>query len=331
MEDYKLASAADGEIGLASSPRTLFATMKAHIAICRFDHAIKNLFVIPGMIIPLSVRPSLAVWGLVPKIILGLVATTLVACSNYVVNEVLDAPFDRLHPKKKNRPAACGFINIRIAYVQWVAMMAIGLWIGSNVSPLFVITAATLWVMGCLYNIRPFRTKDVVYLDVITESVNNPLRLLLGWFIVTNTLVPPVSLLLAYWALGCYFMGLKRFSELRSIQHKVAASYRESFKHYTERKLLVSVNFYGAASMLFFGAFSMRYRMELVLVFPFIAYLMATYFSMSYEDDSAAQNPEKLYKHPWLMGGVVLTIAAFAFLLFHPLPGLTRLLVPTLP
>jgi 4-hydroxybenzoate polyprenyltransferase len=218
-----------------------------------------------------------------------------------------------------------------MAYAQWIAMMCAGLWIASTISTAFTITAAALWIMGCFYNIRPFRTKDVVYLDVITESVNNPLRLLLGWFMVTSTLIPPVSLLLAYWALGCYFMGLKRFSELRCIQHSVAASYRESFKYYTERKLLVSVTFYAAAAMLFFGAFAMRYRMDLIMAFPCIGYLMAAYFNLSYEEDSAAQNPEKLYKQPWLMGGVAVTCATLTFLMVHPLPALTRILVPTLP
>jgi 4-hydroxybenzoate polyprenyltransferase len=311
--------------------KTLLTTIKAHLAIARLDHSIKNLFVLPGIVIPLSVRPDLLSRELIPKIVLGFLATTLIACSNYVVNEVLDAPFDRLHPKKKTRPAACGLVNIPLAYVQWIAMMVAGLWISSKVSPAFTVTAAVLWIMGCIYNIRPFRTKDVVYLDVITESLNNPLRLLLGWFMITSTLIPPISLVLAYWALGCYFMALKRFSELRCIQHNVAASYRESFKHYTERKLLVSVTFYAAAAMLFFGAFSMRYRMELILAFPCIAYLMATYFNLSYDEDSAAQNPEKLYKQPWLMGGVVVTFATLAFLLLHPLPAMTRILVPTLP
>jgi len=289
------------------------------------------LFVLPGIVIPLSVRPDLLTWALLPKIAEGLLATTLIACSNYVVNEVLDAPFDRLHPKKKYRPAAAGAVNIPLAYVQWIAMMAAGLWIGSNISGQFVATAAVLWIMGCVYNIRPFRTKDVVFLDVITESINNPLRLLLGWFMVTSSLTPPISLLTAYWALGCYFMALKRFSELRSIKQGIAEAYRHSFKYYSERNLLVSVMFYAASAMLFFGAFAMRYRMELILGFPCIGYMMAAYFNLSYDEDSAAQNPEKLYKQPWLMAGVVATSCVLTFLMLHPLPALTSLLAPTLP
>ncbi len=39
--------------------------------------------------------------------------------------------------------------------------------------------------MGVLYNVKPFRTKDIAYLDVLSESINNAIRLLLGWFFVT--------------------------------------------------------------------------------------------------------------------------------------------------
>ena len=49
------------------------------------------------------------------------------------------------------------------------------------------LTAAALWIMGCLYNFSPVRTKDVPYLDVLTESINNPLRLLLGWSAIIDT------------------------------------------------------------------------------------------------------------------------------------------------
>ena len=36
--------------------------------------------------------------------------------------------------------------------------------------------------MGCLYNIPPIRTKDHAYVDVLSESINNPIRFLVGWY-----------------------------------------------------------------------------------------------------------------------------------------------------
>ena len=315
---------------------TLSERLRAHLAIARLDHSIKNLFVLPGIIVPLSVYPGLWNGQLTLKLILAFVAITLVACSNYVINEVLDAPFDRLHPIKRNRPAARGLVNIPAAYAQWLLMMLAGIAIGLTISRMFALMALVLWIMGCLYNFPPVRTKDVPYLDVLTESVNNPLRMLLGWYAITclmpQPLVPPVSLLIAYWMIGCYFMALKRFSELSEIGDRaVAAAYRASFKRYTPESLLVSVVFYASTAMLFLGAFIMRYRIELILGFPFVALTMAIYLKLAFKKESAVQNPEKLYREPLLMASFASTVLVMGLLLFIRLPLLEEIFVPTLP
>jgi decaprenyl-phosphate phosphoribosyltransferase len=312
--------------------------LSAHLAIARLDHSIKNLFVLPGVIVPLSIYPELLTRALIWKLVLAFVSITLVACSNYVINEVLDAPFDRLHPTKKNRAAARGHVNIPVAYVQWIAMMLVGVAIGLLIGKMFALTAAFLWIMGCFYNIPPARTKDVPYLDVLTESINNPLRMLLGWYTVTSvmtppdSLVPPISLLISYWMIGCYFMGLKRFSELNEIGDRaVAGSYRASFKRYTPESLLVSVVFYASTAMLFFGAFIIRYRIELILGFPLVALTMAIYFKLAFKPESSVQNPEKLYKEPLLMAAFAGTVVVMGLMLFIRLPRLETTFLPTLP
>src|ERR1700722_17587877 len=70
------------KIGYSFSER-----LRAHLAIARLDHSIKNLFVLPGIIVPLSVSPELVNRRLVTTLLLAFVAITLVACSNYVINE----------------------------------------------------------------------------------------------------------------------------------------------------------------------------------------------------------------------------------------------------
>jgi 4-hydroxybenzoate polyprenyltransferase len=266
------------------------------------------------------------------NILIGFLATTFIACSNYVLNEVLDAPFDKLHPTKRIRPAAQGLVCVPIAYAQWLFMMAVGIALALTISRPFAYTAGTLWIMGCLYNIPPLRLKDKVYLDVLSESVNNPLRMLLGWFMVTSVLIPPTSLLICYWMAGCYLMALKRFSEYREIDNaQVAGAYRKSFQHYTEVSLLTSVTFYASTAMLFFGAFIMRYRIELILVFPLVALLMSTYFRLAFQPNSAAQNPEKLYREPLLMTEAVIISLSMVVLLYIDIPFIGRVFSPTLP
>jgi decaprenyl-phosphate phosphoribosyltransferase len=304
----------------------------AHLAIARLDHSIKNLFILPGIIVPLSVAPALLTSHLLLRIPLALIAATIIACSNYVLNETLDAPFDRLHPTKFRRPAARGLVHPASAYAQWILMMMAGILLAALISRAFALTALALWIMGCVYNVPPLRTKDVPYLDVITESVNNPLRMLLGWFAITSVLVPPVSLLIAYWMLGCYFMALKRFSELAEIgDSRIAGAYRRSFLYYTTESLLVSVLFYASAAMLFLGAFIIRYRIELILSFPFLALSMAIFMRLAFKRGSAVQNPEKLYREPWLMSAFLLTTTLMCVLLFVRIPFLDSFFLPTLP
>jgi hypothetical protein len=209
--------------------------------------------------------------------------------------------------------------------------MLAGLALSMRVSTPFTLTMLTLWIMGCIYNIPPLRSKDLAYLDVLSESVNNPLRMLAGWYLTGTLAVPPTSLLISYWMVGCYFMAIKRYAEYRDINDPVrSAAYRKSFAYYTEQRLLVSIMFYAAQAMLFFGAFIVRYRLELILAFPLVSLVMAQYLALAFKPDSAVQRPEGLYKEPWLMASVVVCFLLMCALLFLDLPVLHQIFVPTI-
>lgn len=313
-----------------SVPEIPMATrVRAHVSIMRLDHSIKNIFVVPGILLPLFASP-MDHKLVAMRVATGMAAVTLIACSNYVINEVLDAPFDRQHPTKRNRPAALGMVNMPAACIQWLAMMAAGLLLAATISTLFLVVAAALWVMGCVYNIPPLRAKDVPYLDVLVESVNNPLRMLLGWFMVTQVITPPLTLLIAYWMIGAYFMSLKRFSEYRQIgDATVAGAYRKSFASYNEQSLLVSVLSYASIAMLFLGGFIVRYHIELILSFPAVGVLMAVYFRLAFQRDSPVQNPETLYRQKPLMAMFAGTVVLMVVLLSVRIPAMSSMLSPT--
>jgi len=98
--------------------------------------------------------------------------------------------------------------------------------------------------------------------------------------------------------------------------------YRKSFAVYTEQRLLVSIMFYAASAMLFFGAFVQRYRIELILSFPLVALIMAIYFKLAFQSSSPVEHPEKLYKERGLMAAVVSCSALMVLLLFVNIPAL---------
>ena len=186
--------------------------------------------------------------------------------------------------------------------------------------------------MGLLYNVRPIRCKDRAYLDVISEAVNNPIRLYMGWF--ATGLVeapPPLSVALAYWMFGAFLMAVKRFAEYRVIADaQRAANYRRSFGYYNEERLLESIVFYAGFFAMMSGVFISRYCMALLLATPLVVYAMAYYMHLGFKPNSAVQFPEKLYRQRKLMAIVTFTFLACALLLFVKIPGLERLLEPAI-
>ncbi|HEX8832011.1 MAG TPA: UbiA prenyltransferase family protein [Longimicrobium sp.] len=307
-------------------------TLQGHLQIARVDHWVKNVFVLPGIVVAVGMDPAHLTPSLVPRALLGLLAVGLIASSNYTINEVLDAPYDRTHPVKSQRPVPSGAVSIPLAYVQWLGLALVGVALGAAISPGLGIAMIALWAMGCIYNIPPIRSKEIPYLDVLSEAVNNPIRLLAGWYIVGPSVAAPASLLASYWMVGCYFMAIKRYAELRFIlDASSAALYRRSFAHYTLDRLLVSIMFYASAAMLCFGAFIIRYRVELILAFPLVALVMSLYLRLGFEPGSAAEAPEKLYRQRGLLASVVAAAAVMGVLSLVDVPAVRDLLAPQSP
>jgi 4-hydroxybenzoate polyprenyltransferase len=305
-------------------------SLAGHLAVMRIDHWVKNVFVLPGIVVALMFDPSLATWSLVAPIVVGLLCTCAVASSNYVLNEALDARTDVNHPTKHRRSVPAGSTSKPLLCLQWLALGVGGIAGAFWISHGLVLTLAALWFMGWVYNIPPVRTKDLPYIDVLSEAINNPLRMLIGWFIVGPPGIAPASLLASYWMIGSYFMAIKRYAELRQFADRGrAAQYRKSFAYYTEDRLLVAITFYGSAAMLFLGAFAMRYRVELILAFPAIALVMSIYMALGFKEDSAAHSPEKLLGELGLVTSVAACAVLMGLLLFVDIPILESIFVPT--
>lgn len=292
---------------------------------------------LPGMLFALSVFKTPVDSNLFSKIVIGIISTCLVASANYVINEYLDINFDKFHPLKKNRSLVVNVVNPKIIYFEYTLLSLIGLSLAYSVSWKFFILSAFLLVMGIIYNVRPFRSKERVFLDVLTESINNPIRFGLGWFIFSPSLgipnskwdlnwintFPPASIIIAYWMGGAFLMATKRFAEYRLINDpELAGQYRRSFKFYSENSLLVSMFFYAITSAFFMGIFLIKDRIELLVSFPFFALLFSWYLKIGLLKDSPVQGSEKLHTRKWFMLYLFLFTALLCILMFVNIPWL---------
>jgi 4-hydroxybenzoate polyprenyltransferase len=297
----------------------------------RPDHWVKNVFMLPGTAVALMLKYT--PWeNFIGPLALAIVVVCLVSSANYVINEYLDADFDRHHPIKKMRPSAMGLIDGKYVMLEYIFLTSAGLLIATRVGFMFATVSTILLIMGIVYNVAPLRTKDRVYLDVISESVNNPLRFMMGWAVIVPTILPPSSVLMAYWFGGAFLMAVKRFSEYRGIGNSVrAAAYRRSFKYYTESKLLLSAIFYGLNSAFFLGIFLIKYRVEFLLSFPLFAILFTWYLAIGFKTESAAQNPERLFEERNFMLFVAFLTIVVVGLFFVDIPPLHVLMEPIAP
>lgn len=291
--------------------------MKKYIKIMRIDHWIKQLFVLPGFVSALFLSNYAFNCNLFINLLIGLFATSLIASANYVINEYLDAEFDKFHPTKSKRPLVEESVKGSVIWILWFILAVVGLSIGFFViGKKFFFMELWLLVMGILYNVKPIRTKDISYLDVLSESINNSIRFMLGWFIVPVNIILPISIFLGYWMAGAFLMAIKRYAEYRMINNKKKASlYRKSFKYYNEKTLLVSAFFYAMCAIFFVGIFLIKYKIELILAIPFIVGLFCYYFYISFANDSAVQKPEKLYKEKGLMIYCIFLVVLFIVLI----------------
>lgn len=287
------------------------ASANDYLKLARFDHATKHVFILPGILLALILRgPQNA--DLLYHVALGFVCAVAIASANYVINEWLDRDFDRHHPTKSARVSVNVPLNPTYVYALWLGFLAIGLGAAYFSSWLMLGVAFVFGLQGIVYNVPPLRSKDRAFLDVISESINNPLRLLIGWAMIDAWSLPPSSIVLAYWLGGAFLMAAKRFSEYREItaSHGIdlLVRYRKSFAGYTEVSLFVSTFLYALMCVGLFSVFLTKYRIEYILSLPFLCSLFAVYMALSLAKGSVAQAPERIFSSRLLM----LATGAFA-------------------
>lgn len=262
----------------------------------RIDHWIKNFVLILGYIFALFYKDftQLNFYSL----FLGLFILCISASSNYLMNEYCDRDFDKNHPVKKWRHFVKNKENFRYVLLKYISLISLSIFLSFFINFNFLILNIFFLLCGIAYNIKPLRFKEIYLIDVILESINNPVRFLMGWAIIFPEAYPPVSIILFFWFAGCFLMTMKRYSEYKFILEKKInpIKYRMSFKKYNLKNLFYLSLFYCLISFFFFTVFFIKYKIELILVIPFVCYLYIYIFIISERKNSLIMKIEKIYK-----------------------------------
>jgi 4-hydroxybenzoate polyprenyltransferase len=246
-----------------------------------------------------------------------------ISTANYIVNEIVDLPYDVHHPTKQFRPLVRGEIRetplAGLGIALTVSCLAASLIVFDRS---FFFSLAALLVAGFVYNVRPVRTKDIPFLDAISESANNPIRFLIGWFAFAGLGErPPVSMLLSWWAFGNFLMVAKRLSEFRFLKEK-AGDYRASHRKYSRESLLLGMILSAAISLAAFFYIGWRFRLQtFALIAPFLVVFFFLIFRKTLREAEVMEEPEKLLVRPKYALYALFLLALFALAYFTDTVG----------
>lgn len=185
---------------------------------------VKNVFVAVPLFFALRLFDGVAL----ARTAAGVALFCLISGCVYVLNDIVDAPADRLHPQKRFRPIASGALPVSVAKTFLVIAVPSCAAAAVFLAPMYAAVLSSYFVLNIAYS---FRLKKIAYLDVGCIATFFIMRVLAGTY---ATEVPPSHWLLACTFLLAMFLGFgKRAHELAGSaqaeqQRAALASYRLS-------------------------------------------------------------------------------------------------------
>ncbi len=144
---------------------------------------------------------------------LAFAAFSLVSSCLYLVNDVIDAPFDRLHPAKRNRPVAVGAVSTRNALIAAGILLVAGEILGARVAPSFLFVLNIYLLMAMAYSLL---LKRALVVDIVVVAAGFVLRAIAGG---AATGVPNSKWFLLLVSFGALFVVTgKRYANLDVLQ-----------------------------------------------------------------------------------------------------------------
>jgi len=249
----------------------------------------KNAFVLAAVVFDRQLGNQPAVL----KSLAGFILFCLLSSSVYLINDVLDAPADRQHPEKRNRPIASGKLPVSVAITAAIVMIVV------TIPAAFLLTVNFGWVTLAYFLINLAYSnwlKHIPLVDVMIIAAGFVLRVAGGVMLVVVERFSPWLYVVT--TLGALYIGFgKRRSELALLE-KEANSHRRVFDGYTlplldQLILIVSSTTIIAYSLYTFSAPNLPTNHSMMLTIPFVLYGVFRYLYLIQVKQSGGA-PEEL-------------------------------------
>jgi 4-hydroxybenzoate polyprenyltransferase len=233
----------------------------------------------------------------------------------YLVNDIVDADRDRLHPLKRLRPIASGALPASQAVGAAIVLGGLCLLGAFSLGGAFLLCALAYLVLNLLYSLL---LKQVVILDVIAMSLGFVLRAVSGGV--------AIGVQISDWLLVCtillaLFLALaKRRHELTSLPETDAAGHRATLSEYSPYLLDQMISVVTASCVTAYAFYTMapdtvaKYQTErLSWTIPFVLYGIFRYLYLVHRREQGGSPTEILLTdRPLLLNVALWALAVVA-------------------
>lgn len=261
----------------------------------------------------------------------------LISSGTYIINDIIDAPKDRLHPVKKNRPIASGKLPPIIAFVIAMVLWSGSLWFAyTHIGTFFAYSLVLYIVIQLTYSLY---LRNIIIFDSLTVATGFVIRVFAGglaseasissWLALATI---GLSLLLAF--------GKRRSEKTLLAKHAKelgSSETRKTLRHYPDALLDSMISMSSSFCIITYALFTFQVSPQetnkdlyqllpsilrtpkwFMLTIPLVIYGVARYLYVIYEKGEG-ESPERvlLSDAPLLLAVVVwgLSVVAIVYLL----------------
>ncbi|MCI0482643.1 MAG: decaprenyl-phosphate phosphoribosyltransferase [Candidatus Dadabacteria bacterium] len=250
------------------------------------------------------------------KMFLAFVGFSLASSTAYIINDISDIEYDRLHPKKKQRPLTSGRISIFTAVVLGIITLVLSLAASFMIGIDFLIITVLYLLLTLSYS---YYLQKIEIIDVFCIAIGFVLRIEAGgiasgievsnWLLLTTLLL---SLLLGFG---------KRRHEL-ALHNGPQNTFREVLTRYNTNFLDTTLSIFATTAIVTYAIYTVEVETRIFLVTVPLAIFGVLRYMYLVQTDTRGDPTESLYKdRPLLLTVLLWFLITTAIIYFKNIAG----------
>jgi len=274
----------------------------------------KNLIIFAGLIFSQNLGHPL----LLAKTIIAVVLFCAISGAVYIINDILDAKSDQLHPVKKQRPIASGALSRSAALASALILGFVGSALSFLINLPFGMVALSYLLLMLGYSLW---LKRLVIIDVFVIAAGFVMRAAAG----AEAVSVPISdwLLICVILLSLFLALAKRRQEMKTMENE-AVVHRQTLSDYSDKLLDQMIAVVTAAVVVSYSLYTMWPETvekfgtsNLKFTIPIVLYGIFRYIYLIYRKNQGEQPETVLLTDRWLLSSLVAYVLAVWLIIYQ--------------